>query len=35
MSSSDIVLAAAIMEHRFGVNAAGRALEQIAEPLSG
>jgi MFS family permease len=30
-----LMLAAAVMERRFGVDAEGRALEQIAEPLSG
>lgn len=29
-----LMMAAAIMELRFGVNAEGRALEEIAEPLS-
>jgi hypothetical protein len=28
------MLAAAVMELRFGVDAEGRALEEIAEPLS-
>jgi MFS family permease len=30
-----LMLAAAVMEHRFGVDAEGRSLEQIADPLSG
>jgi MFS family permease len=30
-----LMLAAALMERRFGVDAEGRSLEQIAEPLSG
>jgi ABC-type Fe3+-siderophore transport system permease subunit len=30
-----LMLVAAIMERRFGVDAEGRALAQIAEPLSG
>ena len=30
-----LMLAAAVMERCFGVDAEGRALEQIAEPLSG
>jgi hypothetical protein len=29
------MLAAAVMERCFGVDTEGRALEQIAEPLSG
>ena len=30
-----LMLVAAVMERRFGIDAEGRSLEQIAEPLSG